>query len=183
MFDSVSDFKQRDSYKTEPNNQLYFVYPESRPPRLCNSANLPLLNYTSDSSLSDGQLEREKRRCRKKSQKPLLLPPLFFPSPPVSDRDSSPPSHGVSLSSIPLPPAPLLTSSLPPVGVFWDIENCHVPRNKSATNVVQKIRQQFCKNYREAEFIVVCDVKKENAQVIQDLHDAQVCFILYITRV
>ena len=66
---------------------------------------------------------------------------------------------------------------LPPIGVFWDIENCQVPKNKSAASVVQKIREQFFNGYREAEFIVVCDVKKENAQVVQDLHDAQVSFV------
>ncbi|XP_022900382.2 meiosis regulator and mRNA stability factor 1 isoform X1 [Onthophagus taurus] len=66
---------------------------------------------------------------------------------------------------------------LPPIGVFWDIENCQVPKNKSASSIVQKIRELFFDGYREAEFIVVCDVKKENAQIIQDLHDAQVNLI------
>lgn len=63
---------------------------------------------------------------------------------------------------------------LPPVGIFWDIENCQVPRYKCASNLVHRIREIFMVNYREAEFVVVCDVKKENAQVIQDLHDTQV---------
>lgn len=64
--------------------------------------------------------------------------------------------------------------SLPPIGVFWDIENCQVPKTKSATSVVQRIRELFYKEYREAEFIVVCDVKKESSQIISDLNDAQV---------
>lgn len=63
---------------------------------------------------------------------------------------------------------------LPPIGVFWDIENCPIPKNKSAASVVKRIREYFFDGYREAEFIVVCDVKKENAQIVQELHDAQV---------
>nr|CAH7737791.1 unnamed protein product [Callosobruchus chinensis] len=69
------------------------------------------------------------------------------------------------------------TKRLPPLGIYWDIENCHVPKNKSAAAVVQRIRETFLENYRESEFIVVCDVKKENPQVIQELHDAQVNLI------
>lgn len=63
---------------------------------------------------------------------------------------------------------------LPPIGIFWDIENCHVPKSKCASTLVQRIRDLFTANYREVEFIVVCDVFKENPQVIQDLHDTQV---------
>lgn len=63
---------------------------------------------------------------------------------------------------------------LPPLGIFWDIENCHVPKNTSASAVVQRIREFFLEKYREAEFLVVCDVKKERPQVIQELHDSQV---------
>lgn len=66
------------------------------------------------------------------------------------------------------------TKQLPPIGVFWDIENCHVPKNKSAVSIVKRIREFFFHGYREAEFMIVCDVKKESAEVIQDLHDAQV---------
>lgn len=60
------------------------------------------------------------------------------------------------------------------MGIFWDIENVHVPKQKSAASVVQRIRKVFLDNYREAEFVVVCDVKKENPQILQDLHDSQV---------
>lgn len=31
------------------------------------------------------------------------------------------------------------------IGVFWDIENCSVPRGKSALTVVQRIREEFLK--------------------------------------
>ncbi|XP_021942540.1 meiosis regulator and mRNA stability factor 1 isoform X2 [Zootermopsis nevadensis] len=66
---------------------------------------------------------------------------------------------------------------LPPIGVFWDIENCQVPKGRSAVAVAQIIRDRFFDGYREAEFLVVCDVKKENSQVIQELNDAQVNLI------
>lgn len=65
-------------------------------------------------------------------------------------------------------------NKLPPLGFYWDIENCHVPKGKSASDVVQKIREVFLENYRESEFVVVCDVKKETPQIIQELHDSQV---------
>ncbi|XP_038064189.1 meiosis regulator and mRNA stability factor 1-like [Patiria miniata] len=61
-----------------------------------------------------------------------------------------------------------------PIGVFWDIENCAVPRGKSALAVVQSVRDRFFSNHREAEFMCVCDINKENATVIQELNDAQV---------
>lgn len=64
---------------------------------------------------------------------------------------------------------------LPPMGIFWDIENVRVPKMKSAAAVVQRIREVFLENYRESEFVVVCDVKKEPSQLIQELHDSQVC--------
>ncbi|XP_022103471.1 meiosis regulator and mRNA stability factor 1-like [Acanthaster planci] len=62
----------------------------------------------------------------------------------------------------------------PPIGVFWDIENCAVPRGKSALAVVQSVRDRFFTNHREAEFMCVCDINKESTTVIQELNDAQV---------
>ncbi|XP_058891564.1 meiosis regulator and mRNA stability factor 1-like isoform X2 [Acipenser ruthenus] len=62
----------------------------------------------------------------------------------------------------------------PPVGVFWDIENCSVPSGRSAMAVVQRIRERFFKGHREAEFICVCDISKENKEVIQELNNCQV---------
>ncbi|KAM5227721.1 meiosis regulator and mRNA stability factor 1 [Ctenodactylus gundi] len=64
--------------------------------------------------------------------------------------------------------------NLPPIGVFWDIENCSVPSGRSATIVVQRIREKFFKGHREAEFICVCDISKENKEVIQELNNCQV---------
>ncbi|KYN00174.1 Limkain-b1 [Cyphomyrmex costatus] len=76
-------------------------------------------------------------------------------------------------------PAKMSSTSnhLPPIGVFWDIENCQVPKGRSAIGVTQLIRNKFFDGYREAEFIVVCDVQKENSQIIQELNDAQVNLI------
>ncbi|KAK1162811.1 meiosis regulator and mRNA stability factor 1-like isoform X3 [Acipenser oxyrinchus oxyrinchus] len=62
----------------------------------------------------------------------------------------------------------------PPVGVFWDIENCSVPSGRSAMAVVQRIRERFFQGHREAEFICVCDISKENKEVIQELNNCQV---------
>ncbi|MGH0130133.1 UNVERIFIED_CONTAM: hypothetical protein FKN15_041184 [Acipenser sinensis] len=62
----------------------------------------------------------------------------------------------------------------PPIGVFWDIENCSVPSGRSAMAVVQRIRERFFKGHREAEFICVCDISKENKEVIQELNNCQV---------
>ncbi|XP_030637945.1 meiosis regulator and mRNA stability factor 1 [Chanos chanos] len=64
--------------------------------------------------------------------------------------------------------------SLPPVGVFWDIENCAVPSGRSAATVVERLRERFFQGHREAEFICVCDISKENKAVIQELNNCQV---------
>ncbi|KZC11840.1 Meiosis arrest female protein 1 [Dufourea novaeangliae] len=73
--------------------------------------------------------------------------------------------------------SPTLPTYLPPIGVFWDIENCHVPKGRSAMAATQVIREKFFSGYREAEFIVVCDVWKETSQVVKELNDAQVNLI------
>lgn len=41
----------------------------------------------------------------------------------------------------------------------------------------QAIRDRFFEGYREAEFVVVCDVTKENSRIVQELNDAQVNLI------
>ncbi|XP_030583716.1 meiosis regulator and mRNA stability factor 1 isoform X2 [Archocentrus centrarchus] len=64
--------------------------------------------------------------------------------------------------------------NIPPVGVFWDIENCSVPSGRSAGAVVQRIRNRFFQGHREAEFICVCDISKESKAVIQELNNCQV---------
>lgn len=69
--------------------------------------------------------------------------------------------------------------NIPPVGVFWDIENCSVPSGRSAGAVVQRIRSRFFQGHREAEFICVCDISKESKAVIQELNNCQVSTIMY----
>lgn len=64
-----------------------------------------------------------------------------------------------------------------PIGIFWDIENCQVPRGCSAIDVVAAIRAKFLAGRREADFVVVCDVRKESAFRLQELNDAQVSLI------
>ena len=66
------------------------------------------------------------------------------------------------------------SDSLVPIGVFWDIENCSVPRGKSALSLVQRIRDEFFTNHKEVEFMCVCDINKENRDVIHELILAQV---------
>ncbi|CAL1526310.1 unnamed protein product [Lymnaea stagnalis] len=65
-------------------------------------------------------------------------------------------------------------STLKPVGVFWDIENCCVPKGKSALKIIERIRKQFFHDCREAEFICVCDINKESDNTIKDLNDGQI---------
>ncbi|KAM4632640.1 meiosis regulator and mRNA stability factor 1 [Discoglossus pictus] len=67
-----------------------------------------------------------------------------------------------------------MQENLPPIGVFWDIENCSVPTGRSAVTVVKRIRERFFRGHREAEFICVCDISKENKEVIEELNNCQV---------
>ncbi|CAG7709874.1 unnamed protein product [Allacma fusca] len=77
--------------------------------------------------------------------------------------------------SFPGPSIPQLQRSTPsPVGVFWDIENCQIPRGRSALITVLRIREKFFTRFLEAEFVCVCDIRKESPVVIQELNDAQV---------
>ncbi|XP_073707798.1 meiosis regulator and mRNA stability factor 1 [Garra rufa] len=81
---------------------------------------------------------------------------------------------GVHLGKTPQKYGPPESEALPPIGVFWDIENCAVPSGRSAATVVQRLRERFFQGYREAEFICVCDINKENKAVIQELNNCQV---------
>jgi len=53
-----------------------------------------------------------------------------------------------------------------------------VPCRKSALAVVSRIREKFFSGHREAEFMCVCDISKENREVIQELNYAQVMFVV-----
>ena len=70
------------------------------------------------------------------------------------------------------------SDQLVPIGVFWDIENCSVPRGKSALSLVQRIRDEFFNNHKEVEFMCVCDIHKENKDVIHELILAQVVTVV-----
>lgn len=70
---------------------------------------------------------------------------------------------------------PRLPRHLEPVGVFWDIENCAVPPDKSAFALANKMRKMFFEGKREAEFMCVCDIGKERKEVMDDLNKALVC--------
>lgn len=61
--------------------------------------------------------------------------------------------------------------------MFWDIENCPVPKGKSAVDIVKKIREVFFTNKREAEFMCVCDISKEKKEIIEELNKAQVSLL------
>ena len=73
---------------------------------------------------------------------------------------------------------------LEPVGVFWDIENCSVPVEKSALGIATKMKQEFFRGKREAEFMCVCDISKERKEVVDDLNKAHVssikCRLLFV---
>lgn len=49
-----------------------------------------------------------------------------------------------------------------------------VPRGCSAIDVVAAIRAKFLTCRREADFVVVCDVRKEMPHRLKELNDAQV---------
>ncbi|XP_064477699.1 uncharacterized protein LOC135391375 [Ornithodoros turicata] len=63
------------------------------------------------------------------------------------------------------------------ISVFWDIENCSVPKDVSAYEIVKKIRDSFYKGQREADFIVACDIVKMKANVTEELNNAHVTVI------
>ena len=70
-----------------------------------------------------------------------------------------------------------------PLGVFWDIEKCNVPNEKSVMAVCDLIRkQQFFQGHREIEFAVVCDANKESKAVLEELDKAQVDIIHVVSN-
>ncbi|XP_069692388.1 meiosis regulator and mRNA stability factor 1 isoform X2 [Periplaneta americana] len=140
-----------------------FVFPPPPPPPIIHPRR-PVSASSYCYSVSDSDSQSESGRGHGGQSSPIAIRhPLFTFRGYQSD--GSP----VALHSLP--------RFLPPIGVFWDIENCQVPKGRSALAVAQVIRDKFFKGYREAEFLVVCDVKKENSQVIQELNDAQVNLI------
>lgn len=65
-----------------------------------------------------------------------------------------------------------------PVGVFWDIENCTIPRGVSPSYLVEKIRLFIQSLYMiEREFAIVCDVPSFTSSIINELNNSQVNII------
>ena len=54
------------------------------------------------------------------------------------------------------------TAVMEVAGVFWDIENCAVPHQKSAFALVHRIREKMFRSMREVEFMCACDTTREN---------------------
>ncbi|XP_077300807.1 meiosis regulator and mRNA stability factor 1-like protein isoform X2 [Arctopsyche grandis] len=109
----------------------------------------------------------------------------FPPPPKVSFSDESSGSSDVELDVLPETPnrsklshrhyqSSQSSTDLPPIGFFWDIENCQVPKKCSAIAVVAAIRNTFLVGRREVEFVVVCDTRKEQPTLLQELNDAQI---------
>jgi len=58
------------------------------------------------------------------------------------------------------------------VSIFWDIENCAVPKNKSAASLVCHIRREFVTNrlnHRECVFMAACDATRLRKGIVEDL--------------
>ena len=60
------------------------------------------------------------------------------------------------------------------VYLFWDIENVRPKKNSNILNVVFNIRNLYVGDNFGAGFIVVCDVRKEPKDLIDQLTDVQV---------
>ena len=95
-----------------------------------------------------------------------------FPTKSTKSKKLSKTSSG---SNVVIPPV----AQLEPVGLFWDIENCPIPTDKSAFAFANKMRARFFKGKREAEFMCVCDTMKERRDVIDELQKAHVCPLDY----
>ncbi|GBN61422.1 Meiosis regulator and mRNA stability factor 1 [Araneus ventricosus] len=64
--------------------------------------------------------------------------------------------------------------TIPTIGFFWDFENIRVPKDKSGYTIIQRLRENFLQDRFESEFIVVCDIRKERDDVLDEINQAQV---------
>lgn len=130
-----------------------------------------LLSLNEQDMLNSSDEEGEEDKAEKAGRKPGV-PHTSIKSPRSRKRGSA------SETAFPEGTKSVTTSThklrLEPVGVFWDIENCPVPINKSAFGVAAKMRNEFISGKREAEFMCVCDITKERKEVTDELHKAQV---------
>ena len=60
------------------------------------------------------------------------------------------------------------------VYVFWDIENVRPKKNSNVLSFVGNVRNRFVGDLFEAGFIVVCDVRKEPKELVDQLNEVQV---------
>ena len=67
------------------------------------------------------------------------------------------------------------------VCLFWDIENVRPKKNSNILDFVGNIRNLYVGELIEAGFIVVCDVRKETKDVVDQLNEVQVqdCEMIY----
>ncbi|XP_077980745.1 meiosis regulator and mRNA stability factor 1-like isoform X2 [Glandiceps talaboti] len=179
---------------TTNSSQLQQQLPTHSTDKLNSQALLALLQKQNQQSASSGQTSRSSTAQSSPAHRPLLQSNMADAMldtewmvaqqclPSSHDRKTPPTQEQCLAAAVQVALAKSETSSmctvssesLPAIGVFWDIENCPVPSNKSALTVVQKIRDRYFHGHREAEFMCVCDINKENAHVIQELNDAQV---------
>ena len=130
-----------------------------------------LLSLTSCPS-SEYETEGESRSSdlRSRASRKPRLSPTDSPR-PGSRNQRTKMSSASSTEALAAPKAP---AQLEPVGLFWDIENCPVPVTKSAFALATKMRKEFFKGKREAEFMCVCDITKERKEVVEALSKAHV---------
>ena len=64
------------------------------------------------------------------------------------------------------------------VYVFWDIDNVRPKKNSNVLSFVGNVRNRFVGDLFEAGFIVVCDVRKEPKELVDQLNELQVHYII-----
>ena len=58
------------------------------------------------------------------------------------------------------------------IAIFWDIENCPVPRGVRTSTFVQRVRQQFCSGHKELEFLAINN--GQNRRLNCELHELNI---------
>ena len=138
-------------------------YTQGEIARLLSLNEQDMVNSDSEEEEEGGGAGQKRGAAGGNSSKPKQSVPVGGVSPEASKQTT--PTHKIRME---------------PVGVFWDIENCPVPMNKSAFCVADKMRREFISGKREAEFMCVCDITKERKEVTDELHKAQVSHEVFI---
>ena len=58
------------------------------------------------------------------------------------------------------------------IAIFWDIENCPVPRGVRTSTFVQRLRQKFCSGHKELEFLAINN--GQNRRLNCELHELNI---------